>query len=72
MRVNPYKKAESIGIEIESLSRSEVIHAIQVQEGCSPCFGSHNQRCISFGCCWRYDCLEVIESVKPSFSFEVV
>ncbi len=71
MRVDPYEKAKSIGIETKSLNRPEVIRAIQRQEGCSPCFGSHNHRCINFSCCWRHDCLGVMGSVKPSLVFTV-
>lgn len=72
MRVDPYKKAESMGIAIENLSKPEVIRAIQRQEGHSSCFGSLNQRCIYFNCCWRCDCLGLVGGVRAGFTFEVV
>jgi hypothetical protein len=49
-------KAKSRGINPGKLKKAELIHSIQVAEGCTPCYGRSNGDCPWTQCCWRGDC----------------
>jgi len=38
------------------MKKAELIHAIQIAEGCTPCYGRSNGQCPWQECCWRADC----------------
>lgn len=52
-------KAQQLGIKPGKMTKSELIRAIQRQEGNTPCFGSTMGDCSQSACCWRTDCLRV-------------
>jgi hypothetical protein len=49
-------KAKLLGINAGKMKKVELIHAIQVAEGCTPCYGRSNGSCPWAQCCWRGDC----------------
>ncbi len=49
-------KAKLLGINAGKMKKTELIHAIQVAEGCTPCYGRSNGNCPWTQCCWRGDC----------------
>jgi len=52
------KKASKLGIKPETgMKKEDLIHAIQIAEGNSPCFGTAKDYCDQSGCCFRDDCL---------------
>ena len=52
-------KAVVLGVEPKKMKKAELIHAIQLAEGCTPCFGRSNGDCSWTECCWRSDCFKV-------------
>ena len=50
-------KAKALGIMPENMSKPELIRAIQMKEGYSPCYGNPGGRCMYVECCFRQDCL---------------
>lgn len=52
-------KAQQLGIKPGKMSKTELIRAIQQQEGNSPCFGTAMSQCDQTACCWRDDCLKM-------------
>lgn len=50
-------KAQQLGIKPGKKNKSELIRAIQQQEGNSPCYGTAMAQCAQSACCWRQDCL---------------
>jgi len=52
------KKAKSLDIIPGKMKKAELIHSIQVAEGCSPCFGRSNGQCGHTDCCFIQDCLK--------------
>ncbi len=53
------KKAKSLNIEnYKSYSPSELIKAIQRNEGNFDCFDTGRDECDQLNCCWREDCLK--------------
>ncbi|MFA4944959.1 MAG: hypothetical protein WC789_09700 [Lentisphaeria bacterium] len=53
------KKAREMGLDVAKTAKKvDVIRAIQVAEGNSPCFGKDGATCGQLACCWRSDCLE--------------
>lgn len=52
------KKAKELGITPGKMKKTELIHAIQTAEGCTPCFGWSNGECSNTGCCFMPDCLK--------------
>jgi hypothetical protein len=50
-------KAKLLGITAGKMKKTELIHAIQKAEGCTPCYGRSNGNCPWTQCCWRGDCL---------------
>ena len=49
-------KAKLLGINAGKMKKTELIHAIQVAEHCTPCYGRSNGNCPWTQCCWRGDC----------------
>jgi len=52
------KKAKTLGIIPGKMKKAELVHSIQVAEGCSPCFGRSNGQCEHSNCCFMQDCLK--------------
>ena len=52
-------KAKGLGINPGKMNKTELIHAIQVAEGCTPCFGRSNGQCAHIDCCFIADCLKI-------------
>ena len=51
-------KAQYLGIDFGNLPQTELIPAIQVTEGYSPCFGTSGGHCDYTDCCFIQDCLK--------------
>ena len=51
-------RAKELGIVPRKMRKTELIHAIQMAEGCTPCFGRSDGQCPWLECCWRADCLK--------------
>lgn len=49
--------AEKMGITNSKMKKMDLIRAIQVQEGNSPCFKTEAESCDQTDCCWHNDCL---------------
>ncbi len=53
------KKAKALGITPGKLKKAELIHTIQVNEGCTPCFGRSYGNCTNTDSCFMKDCLKL-------------
>lgn len=53
------KKAKEMGINAGRMKKADLIQAIQVAEGNSPCFGTAAGYCDQADCCWAEDCLAI-------------
>ncbi|MGB5686029.1 MAG: Rho termination factor N-terminal domain-containing protein [Candidatus Electrothrix sp.] len=51
------KKAAKMGVKAKKMKKADLIHAIQMHEGNSPCFLTGNDSCDQADCCWKSDCL---------------
>jgi len=51
------EKAKKLGIKTGKLKKAELIRAIQIHEGNSPCYQTDQILCNQESCCWRDDCL---------------
>ncbi|OGQ97753.1 MAG: hypothetical protein A2521_02305 [Deltaproteobacteria bacterium RIFOXYD12_FULL_57_12] len=51
------KKARELGLQPGRSNKTEMIRAIQTQEGNSPCFQTAQNFCDQQQCCWQNDCL---------------
>ena len=51
-------KAKALGITPGKMKKADLIHAIQMTEGCTPCFGRANGQCSYIDCCFMPDCLK--------------
>lgn len=51
-------KAQVLGLNPGNMKKPELIHAIQVAEGYTPCFGRSNGHCPHTDCCFMQDCLK--------------
>ena len=51
-------KAIALGINAGKMKKTELIHAIQAAEHCTPCYGRSNGNCSWTQCCWRGDCFK--------------
>jgi hypothetical protein len=51
-------KAQALGLTPGNMKKPELIHAIQVAEGNTPCFGRSNGHCPYTDCCFMQDCLK--------------
>lgn len=52
-------KAKNLGIAPGRMKKAELIHAIQVAEGNTPCFGKSSGQCPYTDCCFMGDCLKI-------------
>lgn len=52
-------KAKGLGIIPGKMKKAELIHAIQLAERCTPCFGRSNGQCFYIDCCFMSDCLKI-------------
>ena len=52
-------KAKNLGIAPGRMRKAELVHAIQLAEGYSPCFGRSNGQCSYDDCCFMADCLKL-------------
>jgi len=52
-------KAKALGITPGKMTKTELIHAIQIAEGNTPCFGRSNGQCPYSDCCFMEDCLKL-------------
>jgi hypothetical protein len=52
-------KAKGLGIIPGKMKKADLIHAIQMAEGCMPCFGKSGGQCSYIDCCFMKDCLKV-------------
>ena len=53
------RKAEVLGITPGKMKKVELIHTIQMAEGCTPCFGRSDGQCSYTDCCFIKDCLKI-------------
>ena len=51
-------KAQALGITPGKMKKSDLIHAIQVAEGYTPCFGRSGGYCPHTNCCFMDDCIK--------------
>ena len=51
-------KAKSLGLNPGKMKKTELIHAIQLAEGNTQCFGWSNGQCPNTACCFMKDCLK--------------
>ena len=52
------EKAIGLGIDPGKMKKVELIHAIQMAEHCTPCYGRSGGNCPWLQCCWRTDCFK--------------
>lgn len=52
-------KARALGLKPGRMKKAELIRAIQVAEGCAPCFGKLDGYCFHTDCCFMKDCLKI-------------
>ena len=52
------EKARALGIIPGKMKKAELIHNIQIAEGCIPCYGRSNGECAHTDCCFLQDCLK--------------
>ena len=51
-------KAKKLGVNPGKMKKAELIHAIQIAEGCTACYGRSGGACPWLECCWRGDCFK--------------
>jgi hypothetical protein len=51
-------KAKGLGLVPGKMKKTELIRAIQVTEGCTPCFGQSDGHCPYTDCCFMQDCFK--------------
>jgi hypothetical protein len=51
-------KAKALGLKPGKVKKAELIHAIQMAEGCMPCFGKSDGQCSYVDCCFMADCFK--------------
>ncbi|UCE46938.1 MAG: Rho termination factor N-terminal domain-containing protein [Phycisphaerales bacterium] len=52
-------KARSLGLMPGRMKKMDLIHAIQMAEGYTPCFARAGGQCSNLSCCFIEDCLKV-------------
>ncbi len=50
------KKAKKLSIIPGKMKKTDLIHAIQQAENCTPCYGTSNGYCEYTDCCFMVDC----------------
>lgn len=53
------KKAKEMGLKAGRIKKTDLIRAIQIAEGNSPCFGTAAGYCDQVNCFWAEDCLSI-------------
>lgn len=53
------EKAKILNVSLGKLSKTHLIHRIQVAEGNNPCFGKSGGSCPYSDCCFMEDCLKI-------------
>ena len=53
------EKAEWLGIVPGKMKKIELIHAVQLAEQNTPCYGTCNGNCDQSGCCFYTDCIKI-------------
>ena len=53
------EKAKLLGIIPGKMKKASLIHAIQLAENCTPCFGKSGGQCQHSDCCFMADCLKI-------------
>ena len=51
------KRAEAMGLKIDSDNKADLIRAIQAAEGNPQCYHSGQTSCDQTACCWLEDCI---------------
>lgn len=51
-------KAKALGIKSGKMKKADLIHTIQIAEGCTPCFGRSGGQCSYSDCCFMTDCFK--------------
>jgi hypothetical protein len=51
------EKAKLLDLKSGKMKKADLIHAIQLKEGNTPCFQTGVESCDQAACCWRTDCL---------------
>jgi len=52
-------KAKALGLTPGNMKKADLIHAIQVAEGCMPCFRRSGGQCAYTDCCFMKDCFKM-------------
>ena len=52
------KKAKKLDISPGKMKKTELIHAIQQAENCTPCYGTSDGNCQYTNCCFQVDCVK--------------
>ena len=52
-------KAKARGLTPGRTKKVDLIHAIQIAEGCMPCFGRSGGQCSYTDCCFMTDCFKI-------------
>lgn len=52
-------KAKGLGLTPGKSKKVDLIHAIQMAEGCMPCFGKSGGQCLYIDCCFMTDCFKI-------------
>ncbi|MEJ2701958.1 MAG: hypothetical protein P8Z79_05900 [Sedimentisphaerales bacterium] len=50
-------KAKALSLRPGRMKKVDLIHAIQIAEGCTPCYGRSDGNCPYGDCCFRKDCI---------------
>ncbi len=50
------KKARALEVKVGRMKKKDLIRAVQLQEGNTPCFQVDMETCDQDECCWRSDC----------------
>ena len=58
------KKAIGLGIQPGKMRKHEIILAIQIAEGNTPCYGTNDGSCRYGDCCWLENCAEQFKRLK--------
>jgi hypothetical protein len=58
MKMNEIRlKAKALGIKTKAVKKADLIRQIQKTEGNFDCFGTAQNDCDQWNCCFREDCL---------------
>ncbi len=52
------KKAKKLDISPGKMKKTELIHAIQQAENCTPCYSTSDGNCQYTDCCFMVDCVK--------------